>query len=125
MPLLSISAAARATGKNRATISRHLKEGRVSGTTDSAGNIAVDTAELIRVYGELKSDGTTSKPPHDTPYIAASDSNTAALITTLQQELQAAQEREAWLRERIEHLERLALPQGEVKKSLWARIFGK
>lgn len=50
MALLSISAAARAAGVDRATVHRALKSGRLSATTDDTGARAVDTAELARVF---------------------------------------------------------------------------
>ena len=50
MALLSISAAARAAGVDRATIHRALKSGKLSATTDDTGARAVDTAELARVF---------------------------------------------------------------------------
>ena len=50
MALLSISAAARAAGVDRATIHRALKSGRLSATVDDTGARAIDTAELHRVF---------------------------------------------------------------------------
>ena len=56
MALLSISAAARAAGVDRATLYRALQSGRLSATTDETGGRAIDTAELGRVF-PLKSTG--------------------------------------------------------------------
>ena len=56
MALLSISAAARAAGVDRATIHRALKSGRLSATVDDTGARAIDTAELRRVF-PLRSTG--------------------------------------------------------------------
>jgi hypothetical protein len=50
MALLSVSAAARAAGVDRATIHRALKSGRLSATVDDTGARAIDTAELARVF---------------------------------------------------------------------------
>ena len=134
MPLFNISAAARAVCKNRATIARHIKQGRLTATTDDDGNVAIDMSELIRVYGELKNDGESkqqynSKQQHgDT---AAIKNDKDALIATLQHDLEEARDREKWLRERIEFLQSAALPQGgniETKKGFWERLsqlFGK
>jgi AcrR family transcriptional regulator len=56
MTQLSISAAARASGRNKATLYRHIKQGILSATHDDvAGHITIDTSELLRVYGELAS----------------------------------------------------------------------
>ncbi len=64
MALLSISAAARAAGVDRATLHRALKSGRLSATTDETGARVIDTAELARVF-PLKSTGerVTVTPP--------------------------------------------------------------
>lgn len=50
MALLSISAAARAAGVDRATIHRALKSGKLSATVDDTGGKVIDTAELSRVF---------------------------------------------------------------------------
>jgi len=48
----SKSAAARIIGKSRATISRHLKSGKLSCEVDENNNEVLDGAELYRVYGD-------------------------------------------------------------------------
>jgi len=54
MAIVSISEAARITGKARSTIQSYIKAGRLSKTTDSHTGVAgVDTSELIRCFGEL------------------------------------------------------------------------
>jgi len=50
MAIVSISEAARLTGKTRATIHRHINTGKLSKTKNDTGNIGIDTSELIRVY---------------------------------------------------------------------------
>ena len=62
MALLSISAAARAAGKDRGTIKRYLKDGRLSSTPDPQGNHRIDTSEIQRVFGALVADGSTEAP---------------------------------------------------------------
>lgn len=54
MALHSISEAHRLTGKARSTIRRDLKSGDLSATTRPDGARAIDTAELVRVYGSLQ-----------------------------------------------------------------------
>ena len=46
----TLGEAARATGKDRATISRAIKKGKVSATKDEHGQWCIDPAELHRVY---------------------------------------------------------------------------
>jgi len=48
MALISVTEAAKLTGKSIPTIYRHIKAGKVSRT-----NNKIDTSEIIRVYGEF------------------------------------------------------------------------
>ena len=101
----------------------------MSTTRDSDDNVAIDMTELIRVYGELKNDGSIrqqqSSKRHGTS-TAAIKNDKDALIATLIQDLEEARERERWLKERIESLERAALSSGEVKnetkQGFWERL---
>lgn len=55
MAIVSISEAAKITGKARSTIQSYIKTGKLSKTTDShTGVVGVDTSELIRHFGTLK-----------------------------------------------------------------------
>lgn len=131
MALLSISASARASGKDRNTIKRYLKDGRLSSSKDASGNTVIDPAELIRVFGNLVSDGTT-----DTQIQASvsTPENTALnrIVDTLREQLHAAQEREEWFKRQLEaeqarsrELEQKMLPSGEPeRKGFFKRVFG-
>jgi hypothetical protein len=70
MTKLNLSQAAKAVGKNRVTLWRHINTGKLSAERDRDGNPLVDTSELLRVYGELKKTATPSnnkKQQHETP----------------------------------------------------------
>ncbi|PHM33611.1 entry exclusion protein 1 [Xenorhabdus mauleonii] len=55
MALVSISEAARLTGKARSTLHKYIKKGKLSTTTvPNKNDKAIDTSELIRVFGVLK-----------------------------------------------------------------------
>ena len=54
MSLISVSEAARLCGKDRKTLYRQIKEGKLSATKDEAGATKVDVSELTRVYGALR-----------------------------------------------------------------------
>lgn len=54
MALVTISEAAKLTGKSRTTIHRHISTGKLSKVQDGAGNFKLDISELIRVYGSFK-----------------------------------------------------------------------
>ena len=123
MPHLTVAEAARATGKDRSTIHRHVKDGRLSADKDALGRVVIDTSELLRVFGEFRTDG--QKP-------SARDNDASEAIKALREELQSAREREQWFRvqleaaqERIKELEQrmqtpLSLPQ---KPGWFSRLF--
>ncbi len=54
MAKLNISQAAKAIGKDRRTLQRHIKQGKLSCEIDSSGHKLIDISELQRVYGEIK-----------------------------------------------------------------------
>lgn len=54
MPIVSISEAARLTGKSRQTLHRHIITGKLSKCNTDTNAIGVDTSELLRVYGNIK-----------------------------------------------------------------------
>lgn len=130
MALLSISASARASGKDRNTIKRYLKDGRLSSSKDASGNTVIDPAELMRVFGPLVSDGTTNA--QGLPASAPDTPVFNQVIEALREQLRAAQEREEWLKSQLEQeqarsreLAQKMLPPGEEKKSFFARVFGR
>ena len=95
MPLLSITEAARAAGVSRRTIQRSIQSGRLSATTTMTGERAIDTAELLRVFGPLR------HAPSDTPAsmsqpVATNDTMTM-LVEVLRDQLQQAQQEKSRL----------------------------
>ena len=54
MAKISISEAARLTGKNRSTLHRHINAGKLSKGFDTDNNPVLDTSELARVYPSFK-----------------------------------------------------------------------
>jgi hypothetical protein len=66
MSIVSISDAARLTGKNRRTLQRHIKSGQLSATQQSDGQPGIQIVELIRVYGEIRQDSLTPEPEKST-----------------------------------------------------------
>ncbi len=51
MAIVSISEAARLTGKSRTTIQRPIKTGKLSKCTDGSGYEGIATSEILRVFG--------------------------------------------------------------------------
>ena len=131
MPQVSISEAARLSGKARATIQRHIKTGILSVTKDRQGKPFIDTSELLRVYGQIKTGDSTIE--------TGISQLEAATIEVLKEQLQQAREREKWLQEQLEEsnerykrLEGRMLPPGEPgepgeaeapKKGFFKRMF--
>lgn len=51
MPELSLSQAAKLTGKSKSTINRAVKTGKLSATRNNDGSYSIDPAELSRAFG--------------------------------------------------------------------------
>lgn len=107
MALLNLTAASRAVGVNRSTIARAVKNGRLSTTTNEQGERCIDTAELMRVFGALKTDAQGDAPADAYPLHrhaigdAQGDAQGQdALIEVLQEQLRQSNEREREGRER-------------------------
>ena len=84
----TLGAAAKASGKSKATISKAIKSGRLSALKDETGVYQIEPAELNRVY-PLNVDGNrdrTPRTPEDTPDKGPS-------LREVQARLEAAQER--------------------------------
>jgi hypothetical protein len=64
MAQIGLSEAARLTGKNRTTIFRAMKSGRLSFTVNGAGERQVDIAELERVFPATGAAQPESNNPH-------------------------------------------------------------
>lgn len=99
MAQLSIAAAAKLVGKDRKTLYRLVKEGRLSATLCDSGMRQVETSELLRLFGDFKqiteegcdsSDcrATVSLPQHETSFATGE----TARISLLEAELRHAKE---------------------------------
>ncbi len=99
MSLLSITEAAHAAGVSRRTIQRSIQSGRLSAATTVTGERAIDTTELLRVFGPLR------HAPSDTPASMsqpvatndAPDDTLTMLVEVLRDQLQQAQQEKARL----------------------------
>lgn len=98
MAKVNLSKAAVLVGKNRTTIWRHIKQGKVSIERDRDGNPLVDTSELIRVYGELK--------PAATPINKKNQQQATANLTELVEQIHALKTEQSKLVEEIADLKR-------------------
>lgn len=93
MALVSVTEAARLTGKNRATIHRYIKQGKLSQISDATNTKKVDTSELIRVFGSLTA-------THETP--SQSDSMQHDATPKSDQSVALLQQKIALLKQLIE-----------------------
>jgi len=72
--LLSLQQAADATGKEKSTISRAIKSGRMSGVKTDKGNYEIDPAELFRVFPpKAEPEENTGQKQHGAPGELASE----------------------------------------------------
>jgi len=84
----TLGAAAKATGKSKATISKALKSGRISGHKGDDGVFHIDPSELHRVYPPIspgKHEETSDSEPEN--------AHTSVLVRELEMRLEAAQQR--------------------------------
>lgn len=129
MAEISVAEAARRVGKTRKTLYRLRDSGKLSFTKNTMGKCVIDEAELARVFPD-----TCQSESCDSP-VSKNDKVHEKAVSALTQQLEAALEREKWLRTRLEEVERersaLAqrlLPPGtesvSTRKPWWRRIFG-
>jgi DNA-binding transcriptional MerR regulator len=124
MATVSISKAAKLAGVSRSTLySTYINKGVVSVSTDGRGRKCIDTSELLRVFGSLRSDGsqdtqpktTTTEP--DSPDIVqdktprtGSDSLELELklvreqLADAKEQIQAFSDRESWYQSQVKTL---------------------
>ncbi|EDU61058.1 MULTISPECIES: helix-turn-helix domain-containing protein [Providencia] len=73
MALVSISEAARLTGKSRRTIQRYVATGKLSMSQSDATGKSIDISELIRVFGAIKQVDVTASATDDDVTMSQSD----------------------------------------------------
>jgi hypothetical protein len=134
MPFISISEAAKLTGKDRRTIERHLKNGLLSCTTDVAHKRVIEISELMRVFGELSHNVAPSNvvQMYDMPQsnVAQNDGEKIALkahIQTLEHQLDERTKEARELRAQVTGLLEYRKPEAleAVQKQIdWWMILG-
>jgi len=108
MALVSITDAARLTGKSRRTIQRHIATGKLSVSHTDATEKSIETSELIRCYGEIKKFNVT--PEKDMKQVTMSHDVTLFIdkneseIELLKQQVALLQQR---LQDKDEHIDSL------------------
>lgn len=140
----TLSEAASATGKNKATIQRAIKSGKISAAKGESGSYEIDPSELHRVFPPA-----TQRVTHQTNATMRNDMqhpgmrpdfNALQRIADLEKELAVMEERKNGLEEQKRHLtdtvddlrKRLDSSEGRVlallndqrPKGFWKRLFG-
>ena len=97
----SLGQAAKATGKDKSTISKAIKKGRISASRKSDGSYDIDPAELHRWYAPVNTD------QDDQPIANSTAVNTDFVVNIkeLQAKLDASEKEAGLLRGQIERLE--------------------
>ena len=122
----TLGEAAKAVGKSKATLSKALKSGKLSGKKNDDGSYTIEAAELHRVYPPVPPK-TVHSEQSETPNEPGV--NYSELIE-LRVKLQAAQERIADLQEDRDHWRQqanrlLSSPtRNDQPKGFWKRVFG-
>lgn len=97
MAQVSLSEAAKLTGKNRTTLYRYIKQGKLSKITDATGKEKLDISELLRVFGAFPATVATTKndnkKQHDaTINFVAENATLKNKIQQLEQQLKSKDE---------------------------------
>jgi hypothetical protein len=100
---VGINEAARLTGKNKATISRDTKTGKLTATTNDTGAKRYQVAELERVYGTLRSPTTGYAPVDNHRTQPQETTNDTSALTEV---VKAKDEMIALLKDQVDDLKR-------------------
>jgi hypothetical protein len=137
---LTLGEASKQTGKSKATLSRAVKNGRISAIKQDDGSFSIEPSELFRVYKRVY-DGTHTTARNAKDETVRNPTSTPEQdieIATLRAELSAARERiddlkrqadeiredrDAWKHQANRLLS--APPQQEQKKGFWDRLRGR
>ena len=127
MAQVTVSEAAKLVSRDRKTLYRLIKEGKISATVDETGKRQLETSELLRFFGAFTensdkrdSRATVSMPQHETVHETP---NATVRLAVLEAELRHAREMIAVKDEQIADLRQsvrlLAAP--ETEQSIWTR----
>lgn len=102
----SLSEAAKATGKNKTTIQRAIKSGKISASKGDGGSYQIEPSELHRVFPPVVAQRDTQHPlSNDTQQTELSLHNSGlSRILELEKELAVAHERASGLEAQKDHM---------------------
>ena len=129
MAILTLGKAAALVGKSKPTISKAIKDGKISASKNSDGVFEIETSELLRVYPAK------SQEEPEAPKASSASSEVEALkqqhleekVNDLEKRLmKAEQERDQAIQDaRDDRNKFMALLEYQKPKGLWAKITGK
>jgi hypothetical protein len=117
---ITLLEAARRTGRDKSTLRRQIKSGKLSAARDHNGAWMIEVAELERLH-PLRPEADPEAMPRDAPGAASGAASTDALVAELRgviADLRA--DRDAWR----EQAQRLALPAPRRPWWRWRRSTG-
>ena len=126
MSKLTLGEASKLTGISKPTISKAVKDGKVSGKKNNKGVFEIEKSELIRVYPEVKAGA--DKPIKFTKEMAT---NAAEIenkflkekIEELEKQIQKTEAREDAANKRLDTV--LVQLEDQRPKTFWQRLSGK
>ncbi len=131
MAKLNLTEAAKSVGISRTTLYIHIKEGKISCETNEEGKRVIDTSELIRVYGDLRSDEHASEQSETLVVQVLRDriGDLEGQIVDLKEDKEASRKREEELLDILKKQQTLLLPSNTTQKTakkrgFFGRLFG-
>ena len=134
MAKVNVSEAANLANVARSTLYAYIRSGKLSVEKDRLGRPQIDTSELLRVFGVLRDNEKDNKSDNgitedatviqrENAALHAENEVLREMLRIREAQLHEHQEREVWLRQRLDSLETKLLPEPG-GRSWWARVFG-
>ena len=128
----TLAQAAIETGKDRSTLFRAIKKGKLSAEKQDDGSYLIDSSEIYRVFPQKQNDSANTQVAHD----AMQQSAQGALVDALREQIELLKDQVDREREQADHWRNQATmllthqpeqkPEPEQPKSrLWKKLFGR
>ena len=130
MALVNLSEAAKLAQISRVTLyKKYINTGKLSVTSDERGKPAVDTSELLRVFGKIYTEkqsdsvqiihGLSPRFTPKTEALTVEIEHLKTIIERQERELHESKEEIAWLRQRVEAAEQRQLAGPTTARRWW------
>jgi hypothetical protein len=134
----TLAQAAIETGKDRSTLFRAIKKGKLSAEKQDDGSYLIDSSEIYRVYPQKQNDSASTQGAHD----AMQQSAQGALVDALREQIELLKDQVDREREQADHWRNQAtmllthqpteLPEKKPEPDpeqpvsrLWEKLFGR